>query len=67
VGVELDVAGRRWHAPSTTEPGTCTRGSRPSDSANAKASAKSNEVDAGFVLTCQTFPVSDTVTVDFDA
>lgn len=26
-----------------------------------------NEVDAGFVLTCQTFPVSDTVTVDFDA
>ncbi|WP_032368689.1 1,2-phenylacetyl-CoA epoxidase subunit PaaE [Rhodococcoides fascians] len=26
-----------------------------------------NEVDAGFVLTCQTFPLSDTVTVDFDA
>ncbi|MGA9873678.1 MAG: 1,2-phenylacetyl-CoA epoxidase subunit PaaE [Rhodococcus sp. (in: high G+C Gram-positive bacteria)] len=26
-----------------------------------------NEVAAGFVLTCQTFPVSDTVTVDFDA
>lgn len=25
------------------------------------------EVDAGFVLTCQTFPVSDRVTVDFDA
>lgn len=25
------------------------------------------EVDAGFVLTCQSFPVSDTVTVDFDA
>ena len=26
-----------------------------------------DEVDAGFVLTCQTVPVSDTVTVDFDA
>ncbi|OZF33293.1 phenylacetic acid degradation protein [Rhodococcus sp. 14-2496-1d] len=26
-----------------------------------------NEVAAGFVLTCQTFPLSDTVTVDFDA
>ncbi len=26
-----------------------------------------SEVDAGFVLTCQTFPLSDTVTVDFDA
>ncbi|MDN3460698.1 1,2-phenylacetyl-CoA epoxidase subunit PaaE [Rhodococcus sp. APC 3903] len=26
-----------------------------------------SEVDAGFVRTCQTFPVSDTVTVDFDA
>ncbi|WLP93147.1 1,2-phenylacetyl-CoA epoxidase subunit PaaE [Gordonia sp. NB41Y] len=26
-----------------------------------------SEVDAGFVLTCQAFPVSDTVTVDFDA
>ncbi|AWK76050.1 phenylacetic acid degradation protein (plasmid) [Rhodococcus oxybenzonivorans] len=26
-----------------------------------------NEVAAGFVLTCQTFPVSDSVTVDFDA
>jgi ring-1,2-phenylacetyl-CoA epoxidase subunit PaaE len=25
------------------------------------------EVDSGFVLTCQTFPVSDSVTVDFDA
>jgi len=25
------------------------------------------EVDAGFVLTCQSFPVSDSVTVDFDA
>jgi ring-1,2-phenylacetyl-CoA epoxidase subunit PaaE len=25
------------------------------------------EVDAGFVLTCQTFPVSESVTVDFDA
>jgi len=25
------------------------------------------EVDAGYVLTCQTLPVSDTVTVDFDA
>jgi ring-1,2-phenylacetyl-CoA epoxidase subunit PaaE len=25
------------------------------------------EVDAGFVLTCQTHPVSDEVTVDFDA
>lgn len=25
------------------------------------------EVDQGFVLTCQTFPVSETVTVDFDA
>ncbi len=25
------------------------------------------EVEAGFVLTCQSFPVSDTVTVDFDA
>ena len=25
------------------------------------------EVDAGFVLTCQTYPVSDAVTVDFDA
>jgi len=28
---------------------------------------ESAEVDAGFVLTCQTFPVSDAVTVDFDA
>jgi len=26
-----------------------------------------DEVDQGFVLTCQTFPVSDDVTVDFDA
>ncbi|GAB07135.1 phenylacetate-CoA oxygenase/reductase subunit PaaK [Gordonia amarae] len=26
-----------------------------------------SEVDAGFVLTCQAFPVSGTVTVDFDA
>lgn len=26
-----------------------------------------NEIAAGFVLTCQTFPVSDAVTVDFDA
>ena len=26
-----------------------------------------SEVAAGFVLTCQTFPLSDTVTVDFDA
>ncbi len=26
-----------------------------------------NEVASGFVLTCQTFPLSDTVTVDFDA
>jgi len=26
-----------------------------------------SEVDAGFVLTCQSFPVSDTLTVDFDA
>ncbi|MBO0843582.1 MAG: phenylacetate-CoA oxygenase/reductase subunit PaaK [Nocardioides sp.] len=25
------------------------------------------EVDAGFVLTCQTFPVGDQVTIDFDA
>jgi ring-1,2-phenylacetyl-CoA epoxidase subunit PaaE len=25
------------------------------------------EVDAGFVLTCQTFPVSESVTVDYDA
>lgn len=26
-----------------------------------------SEVESGFVLTCQTYPVSDTVTVDFDA
>jgi ring-1,2-phenylacetyl-CoA epoxidase subunit PaaE len=26
-----------------------------------------SEVAAGYVLTCQTYPVSDTVTVDFDA
>jgi ring-1,2-phenylacetyl-CoA epoxidase subunit PaaE len=26
-----------------------------------------SEVAAGYVLTCQTFPISDTVTVDFDA
>ena len=26
-----------------------------------------DEVEAGFVLTCQTLPVSDTVTIDFDA
>jgi ferredoxin len=25
------------------------------------------EVDAGYVLTCQTIPLSDAVTVDFDA
>jgi ring-1,2-phenylacetyl-CoA epoxidase subunit PaaE len=25
------------------------------------------EVDAGFVLTCQSYPVSDAVTVDYDA
>jgi ring-1,2-phenylacetyl-CoA epoxidase subunit PaaE len=25
------------------------------------------EVAEGFVLTCQSYPVSDTVTVDFDA
>ena len=25
------------------------------------------EVEAGFVLTCQTLPLSDAVTVDFDA
>ncbi|MFJ4616727.1 1,2-phenylacetyl-CoA epoxidase subunit PaaE [Streptomyces sp. NPDC088812] len=25
------------------------------------------EIDAGYVLTCQTFPVSDTLTVDFDS
>jgi ring-1,2-phenylacetyl-CoA epoxidase subunit PaaE len=25
------------------------------------------EVEAGFVLTCQTLPVSDEVTVDYDA
>ena len=25
-----------------------------------------DEVEAGFVLTCQTLPVSDTVTIDFD-
>lgn len=28
---------------------------------------ESSEVDAGYVLTCQTFPVSDTLTVDFDS
>jgi ring-1,2-phenylacetyl-CoA epoxidase subunit PaaE len=27
----------------------------------------SSEVDAGFVLTCQSYPVSDTLTVDYDA
>jgi ring-1,2-phenylacetyl-CoA epoxidase subunit PaaE len=26
-----------------------------------------DEVDAGYVLTCQSLPVSDTVTVDYDA
>jgi len=25
------------------------------------------ELDAGFVLTCQTFPVGDRVTIDYDA
>jgi ring-1,2-phenylacetyl-CoA epoxidase subunit PaaE len=24
-------------------------------------------VEAGFVLTCQSYPVSETITVDFDA
>lgn len=28
---------------------------------------ETTEVDAGYVLTCQTLPVTDTVTVDFDA
>ncbi len=28
---------------------------------------EAKEVDAGYVLTCQTLPVSDAVTVDFDA
>ncbi len=28
---------------------------------------EANEVDAGFVLTCQSYPVGDAVTVDFDA
>lgn len=28
---------------------------------------ESSEVDAGFVLTCQSFPTSDAVTIDFDA
>ena len=26
-----------------------------------------SEVDAGFVLTCQSLPVTDAVTVDYDA
>ena len=26
-----------------------------------------SEVEAGYVLTCQTLPLSETVTVDFDA
>jgi ring-1,2-phenylacetyl-CoA epoxidase subunit PaaE len=29
--------------------------------------ARAEEVEAGYVLTCQTLPVSDAVTVDFDA
>ena len=28
---------------------------------------EAKEVDAGYVLTCQTLPVTDAVTVDFDA
>jgi ring-1,2-phenylacetyl-CoA epoxidase subunit PaaE len=28
---------------------------------------EAHEVDAGYVLTCQTFPVSETLTVDFDS
>ena len=26
-----------------------------------------DEVDRGYVLTCQTYPVSDKLTIDFDA
>jgi ring-1,2-phenylacetyl-CoA epoxidase subunit PaaE len=26
-----------------------------------------SEIDAGYVLTCQALPVSDTVTVDYDS
>ena len=33
----------------------------------ATTRSRTAEVDAGFVLTCQTYPVSDDVTVDFDA
>jgi ring-1,2-phenylacetyl-CoA epoxidase subunit PaaE len=28
---------------------------------------EAKEVEAGYVLTCQTLPVSDAVTIDFDA
>ena len=28
---------------------------------------EAKEVDAGYVLTCQTLPITDAVTVDFDA
>ena len=28
---------------------------------------EAKEVDAGYVLTCQTLPVTDAVTIDFDA
>ena len=48
--------------------GTCRARVTDGEVAHApQLRARAAEVEAGYVLTCQTLPVSDAVTVDFDA